>query len=206
MASRTLVSADLSSRAQGIVLVGFLLGAVASFGVMFFVAAEILSDPGGWLGVGYVAAWLIPSLAMTVVAVLWPRTAFWILCVLVAALVGASFATWAAPRQVYDFENTHGPVFLLAALAIYLPIVVLGRSLPSRAGWLLVAAIALPIVVQGVSLFLAREPTVIMAQTVVSMPFAIAAAFYILGGMLDYRDRRAVTPAPQRSPQESPLR
>ena len=67
------------------------LGAVVSAGWILLIAGEILSDPGGWVGAAWTAAWLVPSLGLAVVALVWPRIAYPVLVIATGVVSAAAF-------------------------------------------------------------------------------------------------------------------
>ena len=158
------------------------LGAVVSAGWILMVAGEILSDPGGWVGAAWTAAWLVPSLGLAVVALVWPRIAYPVLVIATGVVSAAAFGAMFAADALWEFEDTHGPVSLLVEIGLLIPITALGRAMPLRAGWLLSLAIAVPLGLQAIRLLLAGQWSVILVLVVVAAPYALVAVLYIIGG------------------------
>ena len=166
------------------VAAGLILGAVVSGMFVLFIAGEALSDPGGWMGAGIVAAWLVPPLALSVLAVVRPRAAHPLLVIIVWIVVAASVASIFRARMVWEFEDTHGPVNLLVQIAVLIPLVALGRAMPLEAGRLMAIALIGPLLFQAISLGVVGQWSVILVLVVVAVPFGIVALLLILGGRL----------------------
>lgn len=158
------------------------LGAIVSAGWVLLIAGEILSDPGGWLGAGWTAAWLVPSLGLTVVALVWPRIAYPVLVIVTGIVIAAAFGAMFRADALWQFEDTHGPVSLLVQIGLLIPIAALGRAMPLRAGWLLVLAIAAPLGLQAIRLLIVGQWSVILVLLIVAVPYAVVAGLLIAGG------------------------
>ena len=180
-----LVDPHVAPAARPWVTVALALGAIVSFGWILLVAGEILSDPGGWIGAAWTAAWLVPSLALAVVAILWPRVAYPVLVVVTGIVIAAAFGAMFRSDALWQFEDTHGPLSLLVEIGLLIPLVALGRAMPMRAGWLLVLAIAAPLGLQAVRLLIVGQWSVILVLVIVAAPYALVALLYILGGRAD---------------------
>jgi len=157
------------------------LGGVVSAGWILLVAGEILSDPGGWVGAAWTAAWLVPSFGLAVVALVWPRIAYPMLVIATGVVSAAAFGAMFAADVLWEFEDTHGPVSLLVEIGLLIPITALGRAMPLRAGWLLSLAIAVPLGLQAIRLLLAGQWSVILVLVIVAAPYAVAAGLLIMG-------------------------
>ncbi|MGI9196590.1 MAG: hypothetical protein ACR2KE_03920 [Candidatus Nanopelagicales bacterium] len=182
MAIPPLVGVDVPAAGRSMVAAGLILGVVVSGMFVLFIAGEILSDPGGWTGLAWVAAWLLPPLALSVLAVVRPRIAHPLLVVIVWILVAASVASIFRARIVWEFEDTHGPVNLLVQIAVLIPLVALGRAMPREAGRLMAIALIGPLVFQAISLVVVGQWSVVLVLVVVAVPFGIVALLLILGG------------------------
>lgn len=199
----TWVSDEVDPAGRSLVAAALAVGVIVVAGLVFFIGGEILADPGGWIGLGWVIAWLAPPLALSLLALLRPRWGYIGEATVIALLVVASLATWIAPDAFYEFEDTHGPVFMLALIAVLIPGVALGRSMPLQAGWLMVVAIVVPLITQSASLLMAGEPTVIMVLVVICSPFAVVAVLFILGDRAGSRTRRSVVVGGRASGEQS---
>jgi hypothetical protein len=102
-----------------------------------FTAGYALDDPGGWRGVGLVAAWLVPLALLTGAAVRWPRKVIGPLTVAVGAAVLAEAAALVSHRGWADFENRVGPVRAVVVFTLAAPLAVLGLRRIVGAAWLL---------------------------------------------------------------------
>jgi len=188
-----LVDEDVPRGAQVFVILGVLLGAIFSGMLVLFVAGEILSDPGGAQGALLVAAWLVIPLVLSILALVRPRAAYPALVVVVALVLLASLATIPLARPVWDFEDTHGPINLLVLIGALIPLVALGRALPTQAGWLMFATIAGSMAFQAISLAFVGEWSVILVFVVLMAPFTAVAILFVIGGA---RARRDSNPQP----------
>ena len=176
------VAGDVPAPAEIFVMLGVLLGAAFSAMILLFIGGEILSDPGGVQGALIVAAWLAAPLILSIVALLWPRVAYPILAIAVAFVVLAALAAIPFAQQVWDFEDTHGPISLLVILGALIPLVALGRAMPGRAGRLMVGLIVGAVVCQAISLGLVGEWSVILVFGVLMPPFIAVAVLFLVGG------------------------
>ena len=177
-----LVDPRVGIAAQPWVAVALVIGAVVSAALALFVGGEILSDPGGVQGLAWVAAWLLPPLVLSALALRWPDTAYLLLVAVVglACVVSVGGVVWA--QALWEFEDAHGPVNLLVLVAVLIPLIALGRSLPWEAGWLMVVALAVPLALQAVSLGIVGEWSVIPVLVLVAAPYAVVAVLLIVGG------------------------
>lgn len=85
---------------------------------------------------------------------------------------------------MWDFEDTHGPVNLVVLIAALIPLVALGRSMPGRAGWLMIITIAGSVAFQSVSLLLVGQWSVILVFAVLMAPYAAVAILLIIAGAM----------------------
>lgn len=189
MSRFALVDRRLPPAARPLVATALIVGIVMAAGIVLFIGGEMLTDPGGWAGAGLVAAWLALPLVMTAVSLLRPSWGTVILSVCVGLLVLASAATWLVPEQTRAFEDSHGPVFLIAGIAVWLPLIALGRSRPLAAGILLLAATLLPIVIQAGVLVVQGAGMVIVSLMIVSIPFVLLGGLFVAAGLVDNRVR-----------------
>ena len=114
----------------------------ALYGV--FAAAYALDDPGGWLGVGMVAGFVVPLLVLAWVALRRPEQARTVFTWVTLAFVAATLLD--AALGVVQREDT-GPVWAVALVVLALSLALLAFRYPVTAGRLLVLAA----VAQGVS-------------------------------------------------------
>ena len=179
--------------ARALVIVGVVIGAAFAGLLVLFVGGEILSDPGGGLGLAIVVAWLALPLLLSILALWRPRVACPVLVAVVGLVLLASLATIPLAAPVWEFEDMHGPINLLVLIGALIPLIVLGRSMPWEAGWLLIATIAGSLLLQGVSLGLVGQWSVIIVFAVLMPPFIAAAVLFVLAG---WRARRDSSPQP----------
>jgi hypothetical protein len=118
---------------------------VAVWGVFgtLFVNGEVLSDPGGWKGVGVAALWDVPLLGLSWLALRRPVDAARVLPV-VLAVVGALVLVDAIGEFVD--KDRWGPVDTLALFVVAVPCGLLGVHRAGRAGLLLLFTAATTLV------------------------------------------------------------
>jgi len=112
-----------------------LLGIVASL----FIAGETLADPGGWEAVLLIAAWAVPMVALSVMALVRPELSSRVLPVVVAVVAGWVIVDSLA--HIID-RDTWGPVGTISMVAVLIPCGLLGVHRASAAGWLLLLGTA----------------------------------------------------------------
>ena len=187
------VDDDIPQGAQSLVLLGTLLGALFSGMLVLFIAAEMLSDPGGAQGVLLVVAWLALPAVLAVLALVRPRVAYPILAVVVAVVLLAALLTIPFAQAVGEFEDSHGPINLLVLIGVLIPLVFLGRAMPGQAGWLMIVVIVGSVALQAISLGLAGQWSVILVFGVLMPPFVVVAVVLVIA---DVRARRDSNPQP----------
>lgn len=177
------VDDDVPQAARVFVILGVLLGAVFGGMLVLFVGGEILGDPGGAQGALMVVAWLALPLLLSILALVRPQLAYPILVVVVALVLLVSLAAIPLAGPVWEFEDTHGPINLLVIIGALIPFMALGRAMPARAGWLMVALIAGFVILQSVSLLLVGQWSVVLVFVVLMAPFVAVAVLFVIGGM-----------------------
>jgi hypothetical protein len=129
----------------------------AGFGVMafitaffgLFVAGETFTDPGGWKGLGLVAAWVVPLAALAAVAWYWPDWAVGLFAVLVAAVIAVGVWFAVNPEGWRAFEDRHGPIRAIISFVLAAVIALLGLKRTAVAGVLLLVLGVVPVVVSS---------------------------------------------------------
>lgn len=178
------VADEVPQRAHVLVTLGVVCGAAFSALIVLFIGGEILADPGGLVGLGLVLAWLAVPTLLCALALVRPQAAYPALVVMVALVLIASLATIPFAGPMWDFEDTHGPVNLVVLIAALIPLVALGRSMPGRAGWLMIITIAGSVAFQSVSLLLVGQWSVILVFAVLMAPYAAVAILLIIAGAM----------------------
>lgn len=176
------VDHDVAPDARLFVLLGVLLGSVFSGMLALFIAGEILGDPGGVQGMLLVTAWLALPLLLAILALVRPEAAYPALVVTVALVILASLLTIPLAAAVWEYEDTHGPINLLVIIGALIPLTALGRAMPGRAGWLMVAVIAGFVIPQAVSLALVGQWSVILVFGILMPPYAAVAVLFVIAG------------------------
>lgn len=184
------VIAVKSSGARTLVLIGGIVGLASAGMWTLFVAAEIISDPGGLVGVMWIASWFVPTIAVTFVTLFWPRFARALLTTLMAIFVLGMISTLVNAQRWYDFENSYGPVQLVIVLGLSVPVVLLGRTEPRWAGWLLVILVVTPLLV-GLGAFIGvRVMGGAIAMLVVGLPLLATGVLYLVADHLELRSHQ----------------
>ena len=176
------VAARVPPSARTLVMLGVILGTAFAGMLVLFIGGEMLADPGGVQGLLFVAAWLLLPAVLSILAVVRPDLASPVLVVTSALVVLASLATIPWARAVWEFEDTHGPINLVLIIGALIPLVALGRALPERAGWLMIATMVGFVLGQVLSLGLVGEWSVILVFVVLLPPFVAAAVLFVLAG------------------------
>jgi hypothetical protein len=148
-----------------------------------FAVGETFADPGGWVAVGATAAWLIPLVALSLMAWHRPRRAATALGALLLALGGLYLWSVVAPQAWTTFEDSSGPIRALIAVTLALPMAALGWRQPRVAGVMLIALPALPTVMLLISVArgLGAEG---WPMVIVTAPAGIIGALYLMVGSL----------------------
>lgn len=184
---------------KGLQTVGLILGMAFSVLLIFFIAAQALTDPGGTAGLLIVLAWVTLPIVLAVLAWVRPTIAYPILVAMVALVLLASAVSIPLGRQAWEFEDTHGPVNLMVLLGSLVPLIVLGRAKPTSAGWLMVITIVGSLLLQGISLLIAGQASVVLVFLVLMPPFLVVAILYILAGRQAAPNAAVPTPTVQRT-------
>ena len=188
---------DSLQRARILKRVG--LGVLASITAFFglFVAAETITDPGGWKGLGLVAAWLVPLGVLAAVAWYRPVWAVRLFAVLVAAVIGVSVWFATNPEGWRTFEDRLGPVRAIISLVLAAAVALLGWKRTTAAGVLLLVLGVVPVVVSGLGSSLG-----LVSLAMVSSAAAIAGVLYLWSVAL--ADRSAPPGGSQARPEGRP--
>lgn len=157
------------------------LGLAGVVGVLIglFILGETFTDPGGWAAVGLAATWVVPLVALSLLAWFRPGPATWVLGVLGAAVValGLWYAVDSAAWR--SFEDDVGPVRTIAAFALLIPLAVLGRTRALAAGALLLVVSVVPPV-----LAVLGSGGAMASLAAVSAPGALVGTLLLLAGLL----------------------
>lgn len=159
-------------------------GFAVTFGFCAFaaliVAGYTLTDPGGATGLGLTVLWLVPMSALAGLALYRPDVAFPLL--VVSTLLPLGFGVWTLVDYVgaRDWEDQRGPVSLVLLLVVAIPLAVEGLSRPSRAGWLLIGVVLLPLVLAVIGA--GSEWGQALSIGILASPVLIGGALYLLAG------------------------
>ena len=163
-------------------------------GGLLFALGHAFEDPGGWTAGIIAAAVVVPLVGLIVLAA---RSAPLALKVLTAAVVG--FAVWGLVTLFVDVDAPTVPVI---SLVLALPIAVLGQRYATRAGELLIAVVAVPLLLLVVRLFTERgaegpalQDALGTSTGVVVVPLVVLALLFLAAGVA-----RGHGPAPEQAP------
>jgi hypothetical protein len=140
---------DPAQHARILKRTGFSVMAFTSAFFGLFVIDETLTDPGGWKGLGLVAAWAIPLAALAAVAWCRPGWAARLFPVLIAAVIGFSGWFAADPEGWRAFEDRHGPVRAIISFVLAAAVALLGLKRTALAGAMLLVLGVVPMVVSS---------------------------------------------------------
>lgn len=151
-----------------------------------FVVGETVMDPGGWEAVGLVSLWLVPLVALSLLAWWRPGAAAWLLGGL--ALVALGLLVWSAldPEAWREFEGARGPVLAIGLFAVSVPVAVLGWHRPLVAGVELIGLGLAPLVSVGVlAVTGASDGGMVAPQsglTILVSPLLLVGALFLVAG------------------------
>jgi hypothetical protein len=164
---------------------------MALFGLLggIFVAGETFDDPGGWPAVGMTAAWLVPLVALSVLAVRRPQSAGPVFIAATASVAGFTLADSAfgiIPRDDW------GPVAAIVVFALGVALAFLGLHRPMLAGVLMViaalaqlAATLLSTAVRATGEQPGPSSVVGGSSGVVIVPLLVVGFLFVVAGSLD---------------------
>lgn len=176
-------------------IVAITLGVAMSGMLIFFIAGEMLSDPGGIQGVLLVLAWLALPVGLALLAWLRPVAAYPVLVVMVGLVLLAAAVGIPMAHQWWAFENTHGPIDLMVYLGAFVPLIALGRAMPVRAGWMMLITMGGALVLHSISLLIVGQPSGILVFAVLAVPLLVSAVLFVVVGRQDTQPRPTVSPA-----------
>ena len=151
-----------------------------------FVAAEALSDPGGWRAISLIALWLLPMAGLSALAWFRPGWAAIPLAILTAGTIALAIWYAADPGGWRDFENSIGPVRALVTFTITLPVALLGWRRPVTGGVMLLVLGLAPLAVSALGSGFGAA-----SLTAVSTPPVLTGVLYLFA---ELTGRRAVSP------------
>lgn len=188
-----------TTAAQTQVQVALAVGVGPAALLTFFVSAEILTDPGGWPGLGIVVGWVLPMLVLAALALWRPGWSAAVMTALVGGWVVANLATVVWATAWAQYEDTHGPLGLIVMLALCVPLVLLGRARALRAGVLLLVAVITPILCGIAAMLVTWTVGGGIVLVVIGAPFLVSAVLLVLAG----RSERTPSARPVSSPGSS---
>lgn len=158
------------------------IATVTSAVLLFYIIGELFTQPGGAQAFFTLVAWLAVPLVLTVFTLSSPRAAYPVFVVIVAAVLILSVTTIPMARAVWEFENNNGPISLMVLVATLVPLVGLGRDMPTKAGWLMIITIGGTFASQALSLLFVDQVTTIGEFAAVELPYLATAGLFLLVG------------------------
>lgn len=167
------------------------IGGLAVFVVLaaVFTAGETLSDPGGWSGIGLIALWGVPLVALAVLSWRRPDLTSRIAAGLVIGVAGMDGWAAFAPRQWASFEHGLGPVRAIVTFVVAGVLTALAIKRTARAGWMLVAIGAIPLV-----LGVLRPRGTSAPLSVLSLPLTVAGVLLVASSRREPPPHRIAQP------------
>jgi hypothetical protein len=163
------------------------------FGVVggLFVAGYAFEDLDTWVAIGSTAAWLVPTIVLSVVALRWPDAAAPVLVGL--AVVAAVVTVLDAAFTVVDVDAV-GPVMAIAVFATAVALGFLGLHREALSGLLLVllavAQLGATVLSRAGDVGEPGGPSVTDLLTtssgVIVVPMALVGVLYLVAGALDH--------------------
>lgn len=118
--------------------------------VGLFVVGESATDPGGWVGIGGSAAWVLVMAGLGAWAFYRPSGALVALTVLACAPLAYGVWSLLDYETASNWEDSHGPISLVLSLTVCAPAAAAGLFRPRPAGYLILVASAAPIVLAAI--------------------------------------------------------
>lgn len=171
------------------------LGIMGAFAFLFGALAvgQPLADPGGWLGVGMVASWLVPLVGIGLLIWFRPSLAQVMLVLLTVAAV--FLAVWGMfDQNLRDMEDRNGPFTLVPLLVVAIAAGGLGYHRPVPAATMLLACALIPAALAPFTPVEAGpgpELYVIVALPMVATAVLFLVSDRIAGGVLGSRVKRS---------------
>jgi hypothetical protein len=151
------------------------------------VAGYTLADPGGWTGLGLTALWVVPALALAVLAFYRPDTAVSVLAAAALAPVGFGVWTLIDYQGVRDWEDQRGPVLLVLIVAVGVPLAVEGLSRATAAGLMMLEITVVPLVLSIIGA--GGQWGQALSIGLLSAPVVIGGVLFVLAGRSSARPR-----------------
>lgn len=118
--------------------------------VTLFVGGSAVTDPGGWVGIGGTALWVLVVLGLSLLAAYRPGAGLVVLAV--AACAPLAFGVWSLVDYgaAHGWEDSHGPLSLVLVVAICAPAGVAGLFRPREAGYFMLVVSVVPLLLEAV--------------------------------------------------------
>ncbi|GAA2104871.1 hypothetical protein GCM10009841_23260 [Microlunatus panaciterrae] len=173
---------DRQARATALAALGLSLTVGPVGFVMLFLVGETATDPGGWLALGLIVAWLVPTVVLCGIAYLWPNIAVPVLAV--SMLPALALGVWGLVdfHGLGSWEDRTGPVVLIAVIVPAVAMALLGLSRLTVAGAMMVAVSVLPIVLPAIGA--GAEAGRALTIGTLDLPILISGLLYLWAGHL----------------------
>ena len=156
--------------------------------VGLFIVGESVGDPGGWVGIGGSAAWVMLLAGLGLWALYRPSGALVALSVLACAPLAYGVWSLLDYEAASNWEDTHGPLSLVLSLTVCAPAAVAGLFRPRPAGYLILVASVVPILLAAIGA--ASEFSRPLSIGLVILPIVVSGVLFVLAAR-QIRARRA---------------
>jgi hypothetical protein len=112
--------------------------------VSIFIIGETFDDPGGWDALVLNLQWIIPLLALLVIAFTNPRFARPLFIVLASVIVGLALTQMIWTKEWRNLTFAKGPLIAIATMVLCFALAVWSRHKSSIAGFLMVISAGMP--------------------------------------------------------------
>jgi hypothetical protein len=117
--------------------------------VSIFIIGETFADPGGWDAVLLNLQWIVPLIALLIIAQTNPRISSFIFIAIASVIVGMAFTQIIWTREWQGLKFPRGPIIGIATMVLCVSLAVWARHRSSIAGFLMVISAGFPILAEA---------------------------------------------------------
>jgi hypothetical protein len=117
--------------------------------VSLFLIGETFDDPGGWDAVLLNLQWIVPLIALLIIAYINPRFARPLFIALSSVIVGMAFTQMIWTKEWQELKFQRGPVIGIATMVLCIALTIWARHKSSIAGFLMVISAGFPILAEA---------------------------------------------------------